>query len=87
MSPHVPVLLGARATDRNFRRIVEWADGWMPMGSSNDVEGIAGDVAELRRRWADAGRPGSPEGCYFARKFDLAADPGTLDWLDDQVLA
>ena len=31
--PHPPVLLGVPATERNFRRIAQWADGWIPMGS------------------------------------------------------
>ena len=31
--PHPPVLLGVPASERNFRRIANWADGWIPMGS------------------------------------------------------
>lgn len=31
--PRPPVLLGAPASERNFRRVVRWADGWIPMGS------------------------------------------------------
>jgi probable F420-dependent oxidoreductase len=31
--PHPPILLGVPASERNFRRIASWADGWIPMGS------------------------------------------------------
>jgi probable F420-dependent oxidoreductase len=61
----VPVLLGSRATDRNIERIVQWADGWIPMGAGADVDEIADDLAEIRRRWAAEGREGGPRVCYF----------------------
>lgn len=59
-----PVLLGARPTKRNVDRIVEWADGWIPMGQSPLTVGE--DVVEVRRRWAEAGRaPEDFEVCCF----------------------
>jgi probable F420-dependent oxidoreductase len=60
-----PVLLGCRASDRNFTRIADWADGWIPMTSGTEVDDVAGDLAELRRRWTDAGRPDQPMICVF----------------------
>jgi probable F420-dependent oxidoreductase len=52
-----PVLLGIQGNDKNYRRIAEWADGWIPMvrGLLEDPE-VADQIAECRRVWADAGR-------------------------------
>lgn len=49
-----PVLLGAKATKRNVDRIVGWADGWIPMAKTPMT--VADDLAEVRRRWSEAGR-------------------------------
>jgi alkanesulfonate monooxygenase SsuD/methylene tetrahydromethanopterin reductase-like flavin-dependent oxidoreductase (luciferase family) len=54
--PHLPVLLGAPASERNFARIAEWADGWIPMGSPLLDDGFATEVDSLRRAWETAGR-------------------------------
>jgi probable F420-dependent oxidoreductase len=54
--PHPPVLLGAPASQRNFERIVRWADGWIPMANPILEPSYAEWVAELRRRWEAAGR-------------------------------
>ncbi len=51
-----PVLLGARATPRNFERIVNWCDGWIPMGFGVLADGFEARLGELRTRWTDAGR-------------------------------
>ena len=60
-----PVLLGARATPRNFERIATWADGWIPMGSGVTAEGFESDLHELRARWKDAGRTPDVQVCCF----------------------
>jgi probable F420-dependent oxidoreductase len=60
-----PVLLGVRATPRNFDRIVAWADGWIPMGTGPANASFEGDLSELRARWRDGDRPGAPELCCF----------------------
>jgi probable F420-dependent oxidoreductase len=60
-----PVLLGCRVSDRNFTRIVDWADGWIPMTSGTALDDVAGDLARLRGRWTDAGRGGEPMICFF----------------------
>lgn len=49
-----PVLLGAKASKRNVERIVEWTDGWIPMAKTPLT--VGDDLAEVRRRWVDAGR-------------------------------
>ena len=58
-----PVLLGARPTSRNVARIVDWADGWIPMGQT--PTNVGDDLAEMRRRWDDAGRDAELEVCCF----------------------
>jgi alkanesulfonate monooxygenase SsuD/methylene tetrahydromethanopterin reductase-like flavin-dependent oxidoreductase (luciferase family) len=55
VQPTVPVLLGAQAGEHAFEAVVEWADGWIPGGSHG--KWLAAKLGELRRRWADAGRP------------------------------
>lgn len=61
----VPVLLGVRATPRNFDRIVDWADGWIPMAQGLSDAAFAADLSELRQRWNDAGRSGDLQVCSF----------------------
>jgi probable F420-dependent oxidoreductase len=62
--PHPPVLLGVRASARNFDRITSWADGWVPMGTPEFAGGVFADqVRELRAGWAEAGRP--PEALHL----------------------
>ncbi|PXW25146.1 UNVERIFIED_CONTAM: putative F420-dependent oxidoreductase [Williamsia faeni] len=53
--PHPPILLGARASRINFRRIAEWGDGWIPMGNDT-VETLADQLPQLHAAWGDAGR-------------------------------
>ena len=60
-----PVLVGGRATARNFQKICDWADGWIPMGMSPLTSAIADDLAELRRGWSAAGRAEAVEVCCF----------------------
>jgi probable F420-dependent oxidoreductase len=81
-----PVLLGARPSACTFERIVDWADGWLPMGNGiADNDGLGAALIELRMRWDDAGRRGEPEVCCFfdpasidqmAREIDRAAELG-----------
>ena len=65
--PSIPVLLGAAGHDRAMEAIVQWADGWMPGGS---IRWITDRLAELRRRWTDAGR----------------SDAGPIVWVVDEVV-
>lgn len=54
-----PILLGVPANRRNFERIAQWADGWIPMAMpflDDASSGLEGQLAELRRIWQDAGR-------------------------------
>ena len=54
--PHPPVLLGAPASERNFERIVRWADGWIPMANPILEPAYEEWVTDLRRRWEAADR-------------------------------
>lgn len=67
--PHPPVLIGGAGSATVFRHVVEWADGWMPIGVRTD---IASGIATLRAMAEDAGRdPGSIEISVFgARRED-----------------
>jgi probable F420-dependent oxidoreductase len=62
-----PLLVGGLASDHTFRRVVAWADGWIPLGHAVlDEPGFDERLAELRRRWEGAGRdPAALELCAF----------------------
>lgn len=67
-----PVLLGVKASERNFERIVTWGDGWIPMGNGIATRPeLATDLELLRSQWGDAGRTAPLEVCCFF-------NPGTL---------
>jgi probable F420-dependent oxidoreductase len=64
---HVPVLLGAGGTEKNFSWLVEHADGWIT--TPREVE-IDDQVAQLQAMWTAAGRAGAPEVVALAVKPD-----------------
>jgi len=66
-----PVLLGARPSARNVEKIVDWTDGWIPMGQSPLV--VGDDLARVRRAWVDAGRDVELEVCCFFHPGDADA--------------
>jgi probable F420-dependent oxidoreductase len=53
--PHVPILLGARASEKNFHRIAVWGSGWMPQSSVFDPRFLV-DLRRLREVWEQEGR-------------------------------
>jgi probable F420-dependent oxidoreductase len=55
--PHVPVLIGAGATDKTFEWIAKHADGWI---TTPRDQGIVDSVARLQEAWTASGRDGSP---------------------------
>ncbi len=70
--PHPPVLLGGAAPNL-FRRIVSWADGWLPAGAS--VEQVKAGRATLDELAEAAGRnPGS----IHITVFNVPAERDTL---------
>ncbi|HSZ41669.1 MAG TPA: LLM class F420-dependent oxidoreductase [Trebonia sp.] len=63
----VPVVVGAGGTDKTFAWVVRSADGWMTTPLESDIESKA---AQLRQRWRDNGRDGSPRIIVLASKRD-----------------
>ena len=51
-SPWPPILLGGAPGPKLFRHIVEYCDGWIPIGGA----GVKAAIAELRRVAEEAGR-------------------------------
>jgi probable F420-dependent oxidoreductase len=66
---HVPVLLGAGGTERNFRWLVQHADGWITTPRESDIDD---QVRQLHALWEEAGRAGRPEVVSIAVKPDPA---------------
>jgi probable F420-dependent oxidoreductase len=54
--PGPPILLGARGTARNFRRIAEWADGWISPTDSLGTDDYVTQLNQLRAAWERRGR-------------------------------
>ncbi len=61
--PRPPILVGG-APPHAFQRAVRWGDGWLPMGLRPDA--LREPAAELRRRFAEAGR-GEPQVVVMTR--------------------
>lgn len=62
--PHPPILIGGRLSPAVRRHIIEFADGWMPIGGRGET---ADAIAGLRREAEEAGRdPNSLEISVFA---------------------
>lgn len=70
--PHPPVLLGGGAGPRLFADVVEWADGWMPIGG----RGLRESLPLLRRTAEEAGR--DPDTVEVV-PFSVIGTPGKLE--------
>ncbi len=66
---HIPTVVGAAGTDRNFRWIARHADGWLSTPGEQDVEDR---LPKLRQAWHEAGRDGDPQVVLLAGKPDPA---------------
>ncbi len=51
--PHPPILLGGAAGPKTYPHIIEFCDGWMPIGGIHDFKG---GLEGLRKACAEAGR-------------------------------
>ena len=51
--PHPPILMGGDGP-KTFDRVIEFCDGWMPIGYR--IQGLAEKITALRRRAEEAGR-------------------------------
>jgi probable F420-dependent oxidoreductase len=66
--PHPPIVMGAAPGPKTLEDIVEYCDGWMPLAGRHD---ISGQVSEVRRAVADAGRdPAAFEVTAYGAKVD-----------------
>jgi len=54
---HVPVLIGATGSEKNFKWIAKYADGWMSTPQDADIERL---VKLLYAEWDSGGRTGLP---------------------------
>ena len=70
--PGVPVLLGGAPGPKLFAHIVEYGDGWIPIGGS----GVGKSLPDLRQAMEDAGRDPSS---LTIIPFGTLPDPGKLD--------
>ncbi len=70
--PHPPILLGGGAGPGFFKHIVEYADGWLPIGGA----GLIDDIAALRQAAEDAGR--DPDDLSI-NIFGTKPDPGKFE--------
>jgi probable F420-dependent oxidoreductase len=53
--PHPPIIMGGDAPT-TFDRVIEFCDGWMPIGRGVAPPGLREKIADLRRRAEAAGR-------------------------------
>ena len=74
--PHPPILLGAGYGPRTRDALVEYCDGWMPIGGS----GLKETLPDLRSALADAGR--DPE-AFEILVYGTRPDPDQLRWFAD----
>lgn len=67
--PHPPIILGGAAGPKTFPDIIEFCDGWMPIGGLHD---FAGGLKGLHQACKEKGRdPASIElGVFFGAGFD-----------------
>jgi probable F420-dependent oxidoreductase len=71
--PHPPIFLGGAPGPTLFGHVVEWADGWMPIGGA----GLGSTLPQLRRAAEEAGRDPDSIGIMI---FGAAPDAGKLDY-------
>ena len=73
--PHPPVLIGGAAGPTLFRHVVEYADGWVPIGG----HGLRENIPKLRAVAEDAGR--DPASIRVTVAMDAPPDPVRLERL------
>jgi probable F420-dependent oxidoreductase len=71
--PHPPILIGGAAGPTLFQHIVEYADGWVPMGG----HGLAENIPRLRGLAEDAGR--DPASIRITVAIDAPPDPARIE--------
>ena len=78
--PHPPILMGGDGPT-TFDRVVEYCDGWMPIGSRNSGgPSLSEKIALLKRQASEAGR--DPESLDIT-SFGVRPDPELVDRLEE----
>ena len=78
--PHPPILMGGDGPT-TFDRVVEYCDGWMPIGSRNSGEpSLSEKIALLKRQASEAGR--DPESLDIT-SFGVRPDPEIVARLEE----
>jgi probable F420-dependent oxidoreductase len=75
--PHPPILVGGAAGPTLFQHIVEYADGWVPMGG----RGLGENIPKLRGLAEDAGR--DPASIRVTVAIDAPPDPARIERYSD----
>jgi probable F420-dependent oxidoreductase len=70
--PYPPIIIGGAPGPSTFGHVVEWADGWMPIGGA----GLGTTLPQLRRAAEVAGRDPDSIGVMI---FSAIPDAGKLD--------
>jgi probable F420-dependent oxidoreductase len=70
--PHPPILIGGGAGPKLFAQVVEYANGWIPIGGS----GLTAALPRLRELWVESGRDPST---LEVVPFGSIPDPGKLE--------
>jgi probable F420-dependent oxidoreductase len=70
--PRPPIRLGAAPSERTFRHIVEFCDGWSPV-RDHVGDALPSAMADLRHQWEDAGRDPAK------LTIDLVQPPSTME--------
>jgi alkanesulfonate monooxygenase SsuD/methylene tetrahydromethanopterin reductase-like flavin-dependent oxidoreductase (luciferase family) len=71
VQPHIPVLVGAAGTEKNFKWIARSADGWITTPRDFVIDD---PIKLLHETWATANRSGSPQ----VVALDFKPDPDKL---------
>ena len=75
--PRIPTYVGGGAGPKLFGHVVEFGDGWLPIGGA----GVRKNLPLLQEMWTEAGRDGSPDVIPFgtipnAEKLEQYAELG-----------
>ena len=84
--PHPPIIMGGDGPT-TFDRVVQFCDGWLPIGRGNMPAGLEDKMAELRRRAEAAGRdPVSISVSVFQAPTDPDALASLERWGVDRII-
>ena len=84
LQPGGPKVLMGAASRWTWRRIAEYADGWMPIYQNPERAAVgvidyADGIRQTRAAWAEAGRSGEPDCTVFAATPNQGAMEGLIE--------